>query len=653
MSESKYLRIAAASGTVRVADVSTNVESLRKILAEAASARVNLIVTQELGITAYTCADLFRSSALLEAAEKGCLTLAQATAGTGVTMVFGAPLRIAGRLFNCAIVAAEGEIRGIVPKSHLPAYNEFYERRWFAAADDAPATITETEINGKAYPFGRDLLFRTGNALVAVEICEDLWVPVSPGAIASRAGATVTVNLSASPELIGKREYLRSLVKGQSARCRCAYVYASAGHGESSTDLVFSGETLIAEDGHILAEGKPFGHHRNIIIADADIEKLEDDRRYFQTFTGPAGDIPPYRIINCGETVQPEVSSQLMRYIDPAPFVPSDNDTLQSRCDEILDIQTAGLVQRLESTGCRSLTVGISGGLDSTLALLVAVRAFDTLGLDRKGIHAITMPGFGTTGRTHTNATDLMRLLGVDSIEIPIGDAVSLHFTDIGHDPEVHDITYENCQARERTQILMDYANKTGGMVLGTGDLSELALGWCTYNGDQISMYGVNASVPKTLVRYLVSHYARECGNTELEKSLLDIADTPISPELIPASPDGQIAQKTEDLVGPYELHDFFIYHTLRSAFGPRKIYWLAVKAFKGKFEPDIIRHWLRIFIRRFFAQQFKRSCMPDGPKVGSVCLSPRGDWRMPSDASAAIWLAEIDNLPARTSLPL
>ena len=645
MSESKYFRIAAVSVPVKVADVAANTSALCSALSEAAKAGVNLLVTQELGITAYTCADLFRSATLLDAAQKGCMDLAKATEETGVTIIFGAPLRVAGRLFNCAAVASEGKIQGVVPKSHLPAYNEFYERRWFAAADETPPGIAEIEIGDQRYPFGTDLLFKVGTATVAVEICEDLWVPVSPGSIASKAGATVTANLSASPELIGKRDYLRNLVKGQSARCRCVYAYASAGIGESSTDLVFSGETIVAEDGTILKTGKPFNQSFSLTIADTDIEKLEDDRRYFQTFAGTAYLTPKYRLIDCGSTTQPEVASRLIRHIDPTPFVPADTNALHSRCDEILAIQTAGLTQRLEAAHCKSLTIGISGGLDSTLALLVAVRAFDLLGLDRKGIHAITMPGFGTSGRTHTNATDIMRRLRVDCLEIPIDNAVCQHFSDIGHDPSIHDTTYENCQARERTQILMDYANKTGGMVLGTGDLSELALGWCTYNGDQMSMYGVNASVPKTLVRYLVSHYARECGDPLLEKSLLDIADTPISPELIPASPDGEIAQKTEDIVGPYELHDFFLYHTLRSAFGPRKIYWLAVKAFDGKFEPSSIRYWLRTFIRRFFTQQFKRSCMPDGPKVGSVCLSPRGDWRMPSDASASVWLAETDSL--------
>lgn len=651
MTESLYLRVAAASGPVKVADVDHNLRILKDIIERCSERGVNVAVTPELSLTAYTCADLFRMPALLDRAERGCVELAEATASTGLTIAFGAPLRCAGRLFNCAVIASDGRIRGVVPKTFLPDYNEFYERRWFASADETPAGCNSIAICGESYPFGTDILFNIGGVLTAVEICEDLWVPVSPGCRASQAGATVTLNLSASPELIGKNDYVMQLVKGQSARCRCVYAYASAGTGESSTDLVFSGQHVIAEDGSILDGGRPFlerieSHGSiGIAVADADIEKLTDDRRYMQTFAQGSEDITPYRVADCGPTRLHDVAGELLRYVDPSPFVPSDQGRLNSRCDDIFAIQAAGLVKRLEATGCKSLTVGISGGLDSTLALLVAVKAFDILGLDRKGIHGITMPGFGTTGRTHSNAVEIMTLLGVSIKEIPIGEAVNLHFRDIGHDPEIKDTTYENCQARERTQILMDYANRTGGMVLGTGDLSELALGWCTYNADQMSMYGVNASVPKSLVKYLVTRYARECGDEALSHALLDIAATPISPELLPSDENGEIAQKTEDLVGPYELHDFFIYHTLRSAFPPRKIFFLALKAFGGKYDRATVKHWLSTFYRRFFNQQFKRSCMPDGPKVGSVCLSPRGDWRMPSDASSRLWLDEVSQL--------
>ncbi len=651
MTESNYLRVAAASGQVKVADVDHNLLVLRDIIARCVAKGANVVVTPELGITAYTCADLFRMPALLNRAERACVDLAKATESTGLTIAFGAPIRCFGRLFNCAVIASDGKIQGVVPKTFLPNYNEFYEHRWFASADEIPEECNSVSICGNYYPFGTDLLFKIGGTLTAVEICEDLWVPVSPGCKASQAGAIVTLNLSASPELIGKNDYLIQLVKSQSARCRGVYAYASAGAGESSTDLVFSGQQIIVEDGTILNGGSPFLQRVenygdiDVAIADADVDKLIDDRRYMQTFNQVTEKIPTYRIVDCGKTLLHDVAGKLIRYIDPSPFIPSDENRLNSRCDEIFVIQAAGLVKRLEATGCKSLTVGISGGLDSTLALLVAVKAFDILHLNRKGIHGITMPGFGTTTRTHSNAVEIMTLLGVSIKEIPIGEAVNMHFRDIEHNPEIKDTTYENAQARERTQILMDYANRMGGMVLGTGDLSELALGWCTYNADQMSMYGVNASVPKSLVKYLVTRYAEDCGDNALKRALLDIAATPISPELLPSDEDGEIAQKTEDLVGPYELHDFFIYHTLRSAFPPRKIFYLALKAFNGKYDKTTIKHWLSTFYRRFFTQQFKRSCMPDGPKVGSVCLSPRGDWRMPSDASSRLWLDEVAQL--------
>ncbi len=632
-----YLRVGAAAPEVKPADVEFNLQSHRIIVDECLKQETDLLVLPELGLTAYTCGDLFRSSLLLDSAEEAAISLANATKGTKMTIAFGAPLRCMGRLFNCAVIASEGEIKGVIPKTYLPSYNEFYEPRWFTSARDIPTWIKTIRIGEKEIPFGTDILFTVGEVKVAVEICEDLWVPVSPSSLAAAAGATVTLNLSASPRLIGKHDYLRTLVTTQSARCRGVYAYASSGHGESSTDLVFSGDTFIAEDGHLLAEAC-----NALALADTDTERLADDRRWMQTFSQIAPLLPSYRIVECATPNRQPIESDLLRQIDSMPFVPSDSDKLASRCNEILDIQTLGLTRRLEATGCKSVTIGISGGLDSTLALLVTVRAFDRLGIPRSNIHAVTMPGFGTTRRTHTNAEEIMNHLGVHAIEIPISNAVNQHFADIGHDSTQHDITYENSQARERTQILMDYANRTGGMVVGTGDLSELALGWCTYNADQMSMYGVNASVPKTLVRYLVSHYALSLPeNSPLRDALLDIADTPISPELIPADEKGEIAQKTEDLVGPYDLHDFFLYNTLRYSFSPKKIRALALKAFAERFDEDTIDHWLKVFVRRFFSQQFKRSCMPDGPKVGSVCLSPRGDWRMPSDASASLWKSD------------
>ena len=644
-----YIRIGAGVPKVRIADPDANCDSIISLIREATHKNCRLLVLPELCVTGYTCGDLFRQPTLLDAARDACIRIAKATEGTDITVAFGAPLRAEGRLFNCGVIASLGKIRGVVPKSYLPSYSEFYERRWFAPSSEA--TTDEILVGNKVCPFGTDLLFDICGVPVAVEICEDLWVPVSPGSLASKSGALVTLNLSASPESIGKHEYLRNLVVSQSARCRCIYAYSSAGAGESSTDLVFAGSTLIAKDGRMLAEGERFSRNVVLTIADADYGHLYTDRQYMQTFfenQQSREDVRHYRIIDClpeRSNREEYDSSTLLRYVDPHPFVPADESRRSERCREILTIQSAGLVQRLEATGCRRVTIGISGGLDSTLALLVAVRAFDTLGIERRGISGITMPGFGTTGRTHRNATALMRLLGVSQLEIPIAGAVTGHFADIGHDPACHDLTYENCQARERTQILMDHANKTGGMVIGTGDLSELALGWCTYNGDQMSMYGVNASVPKTLVRYLVETYARDCGDKSLSDALLDIAATPISPELIPADENGEIAQKTEDIVGPYELHDFFIYHTLRSAFPPRKIFSLALNAFEGRYDAPTVKKWLLTFYRRFFGQQFKRSCMPDGPKVGSVCLSPRGDWRMPSDASARLWLNEAEAL--------
>lgn len=643
MKISTYFRASAASPRVRPADIEYNFRGIAEAMDKAAALGVSLLVTPECGLTGYTAADLFRQTILLDEAEDAAAELAKLTSRLNQTLIFGMPLRHEGRLYNCAVVASGGKIVGAVPKSFLPNYNEFYERRWFASGAAVKGAVTK--ISSEEVLFGTDLLFETGNATVGIEICEDLWVPVSPGARAALAGADIIANLSATDELIGKHQYLKNLITRQSASLRCGYVYASAGAGESSTDLVFAGNAIIAEDGVILAESKRFTREPLLECADIDTDRLRADRQNYSTFYDDASSAGIYRRIKCAPVPEIPVTGTLLRRIDPTPFVPADDSLIDQRCNEIISIQAAGLIQRLEATGCRSLVVGVSGGLDSTLALLIAAEAFDRLDIPREGIIGITMPGFGTTGRTHSNASDIMRHLGVTSVEIPIGEAVKLHFQDIGHNPDNHDVTYENSQARERTQILMDYANKTGGMVLGTGDLSELALGWCTYNGDHMSMYAVNSSVPKTLVKYLVRWFARSTSSDELRNALFDIIDTPISPELIPADEKGDITQKTEDLVGPYELHDFFLYNTLRNAFPPHKIYYLAVKAFSDRYDKETIKHWLRIFYRRFFSQQFKRSCMPDGPKVGSACLSPRGDWRMPSDASAALWLKETDEI--------
>ena len=634
-----FLTVACASPAVRPAAVDANTANIIKLIERAAGGGAELVVFPELSVTGYTCGDLFHSTALLEASGNAIEQIARATAAYAITVVVGAPCLVGGSLYNCAWFLAEGAVKAIVPKTYLPNYNEFYERRWFESGATCPAKQTEEGI-----PFGTDILVDVAGAKVAAEICEDLWVPVPPSCKATLAGADVVVNLSASDDLIGKYDYLRSLLSQQSARCLCGYAYASAGSGESSTDLVFDGKLFIYENGRELAANIRWRSGNQIIFSQIDIEALRRDRMHLNSFaacraTENAGG---YRLIEgSGDNVG---TMHPYRTYDPLPFVPSDRKCLRERCEEIIDIQARALATRLDAIRCSKLVVGISGGLDSTLALLVATRAFDSLGLDRKGIIGVTMPGFGTTGRTHSNSLTLMATLGVDAREIPIGKAVLQHFDDIGQDPELTDVTYENSQARERTQILMDLANKENGIVLGTGDLSELALGWATYNGDHMSMYAVNAGVPKTLVRHLVRYFALQAEGDE-RRVLLDIVDTPISPELTPANTDGTIAQKTEDLVGPYELHDFFLYYTLRYGFTPRRIYIMAIQAFMDTYSMDTIKKWLKVFFRRFFSQQFKRSCMPDGPKVGSVCLSPRGDWRMPSDASAEVWLRMCDEL--------
>ena len=608
---------------------------------QASEKGVQIIAFPELSVTGYTCLDLFAQQTLLDGAEEALLQLVSNTADLDILTIVGVPLRTENRLINAAVVFQKGAIRGGVPKTYLPNYKEFQEQRWFTSVTELrESTIS---IGEEEYPMGSHLLFRSGRLTAGIEICEDLWVPVPPSSLLAMEGANIIFNLSASNELIGKHAYLRQLVAQQSARTIGGYVYCSAGFGESSTDLVFAGNGIIAENGKILREAKRFVLEEQLVVADLDIERLEFERLRNTSFRVNEGAAENTVI----EMEIPEGlrAAALDRDIDPMPFVPQDEAHRSQRCEEIFQIQSHGLAKRLVHTRCEKAVVGISGGLDSTLALLVAVRTFDKLQLDRTGIIGITMPGFGTTDRTYNNALELMRSLGVTVREIPIRDACLQHFRDIGLDPEDRSAAYENSQARERTQILMDVANMEGGLVVGTGDLSELALGWATYNGDQMSMYGVNASVPKTLVRHLVKWVADTESDAGARATLLDIIDTPVSPELLPADKDGRISQKTEDLVGPYELHDFFLYNFIRGGYRPAKILFLAEQAFRGSYDHATIRKWLEVFFRRFFSQQFKRSAMPDGPKVGSVALSPRGDWRMPSDASAAVWLKALETL--------
>lgn len=646
MNELGYIRVAAASPEVRPADVDFNISEIKRLISDAADKGSDIVLFPELSVTGYTCADLFFQQNLIEKTESALKELAVFSSDKKIAIVVGAPLRAANRLYNCAVVITGGKIIGAVPKIHLPNYNEFYEKRWFTEGSRCESGCW---LDSGLTFISRNTLFEVAGARIGIEICEDLWVPVPPSCEMAMNGAEIILNLSATNELAGKHNYLIDLIAQQSARCRCSYVYSSAGLGESSTDLVFSGNCIIAENGTILGESERFIMKDKMIIRDVDIEMLRNDRVKHSTFSDSANgsyDIIMTDFAGCRTaSMNQHEQNGILRHISSHPFTDGDPHRFRERCSEISSIQAWGLAQRLRAINCKKTVIGISGGLDSTLALLVTVKAYDMLGIDRSGITAITMPGFGTTKRTRSNATCLTELLGVTMLEIPIGEAVIQHFNAIGHDPELHDATYENSQARERTQILMDMANKTGGIVIGTGDLSELALGWCTYNGDQMSMYGVNASVPKTLVKYLVEGYADTTDNLEIRKVLLDIIDTPISPELLPAAKDDSIEQKTEDLVGPYELHDFFLHGMLRNSFSPSKIFRLACVAFSGVYDADVIRHWLKIFYRRFFSQQFKRSCMPDGMKVGSVCLSPRGDWRMPSDASSSMWLNEIENL--------
>ena len=694
-----FIRVAAATPRVKVADVDANVKEICRMAEIAENEQVSILAFPELSVTGYSCGDLFAQELLVSRAEEGVKRLKTFSRGKSLTLVVGVPVRVRGSLYNCAAVIQNGSLKGIVPKIYLPTYNEFYESRWFSSGCDflsdtlsaygriednakdcsSPAAGAEISYAGHKVNVYPNMLFNVGRATFAIEICEDLWTPIPPSSHHALAGAQIIVNLSASNEVLMKHQYRKQLVSQQSARTISAYVYSSCGYGESTQDVIYAGSSLIYENGSLMAENKRFSLESGMICADIDIDKLSVLRQKESTFhsvapdgTGDGLDAQRYFTVASGDGAATDFEKCLRRHIDPHPFVPGNAAERDERCREITDIQVIGLATRLAHIHSQTAVIGISGGLDSTLALIVTVLAFDKLGWDRKRIIGITMPGLGTTTRTHSNASDLMAALGVTSLEIPIGKAVAQHFSDIGQNPEVQDVTYENSQARERTQILMDVANKENGIVVGTGDLSELALGWATYNGDHMSMYAVNASIPKTLVRYLVgwaaeNHFESDVAvaagrgdvvarrtlpetsredvadrKRSVREILMDIIDTPVSPELKPADSEGNITQKTEDLVGPYELHDFFLYHIFRFGARPSKVYFLARKAFEGVYDDATILKWLNTFIRRFFAQQFKRSCLPDCPKVGSVSLSPRGDWRMPSDAWRTIFLNDL-----------
>lgn len=694
-----FIRVAAATPRVKVADVDANVEEICRMAEIAENEQVSILAFPELSVTGYSCGDLFAQELLVSRAEEGVKRLKTFSRGKSLTLVVGVPVRVRGSLYNCAAVIQNGSLKGIVPKIYLPTYNEFYESRWFSSGCDflsdtlsaygriednakdcsSPAAGAEISYAGHKVNVYPNMLFNVGRATFAIEICEDLWTPIPPSSHHALAGAQIIVNLSASNEVLMKHQYRKQLISQQSARTISAYVYSSCGYGESTQDVVYAGSSLIYENGSLMAENKRFSLEAGMICADIDIDKLSVLRQKESTFhsvapdgTGDGLDARRYFAVASGDGAATDFEKCLRRHIDPHPFVPGNAAERDERCREITDIQVMGLATRLAHIHSQTAVIGISGGLDSTLALIVTVLAFDKLGWDRKRIIGITMPGLGTTTRTHSNASDLMAALGVTSLEIPIGNAVAQHFSDIGQNPEVQDVTYENSQARERTQILMDVANKENGIVVGTGDLSEFALGWATYNGDHMSMYAVNASIPKTLVRYLVgwaaeNHFESDVAvaagrgtvgarrtlpetsrgdvadhKRSVREILMDIIDTPVSPELKPADSEGNITQKTEDLVGPYELHDFFLYHIFRFGAKPSKVYFLARMAFEGIYDDATILKWLNTFIRRFFAQQFKRSCLPDCPKVGSVSLSPRGDWRMPSDAWRTTFLNDL-----------
>ena len=637
-----FIKVAAAVPAVKVADVMYNVQEIERLVMMAETEHAEVVVFPELSITGYTCQDLFRERLLLDKAEEGLLRLLDFTRKLDVIAVVGMPIEVGSLLLNCAVAVQQGNILAVVAKTYLPNYGEFYEKRWFASSRDLnPTTVY---LAGSRIEISADpVVIRTSDGVgLGIEICEDIWAPIPPSNNLTMAGADIILNLSASDELIGKHRYLRSLVAQQSARCISGYVYSSCGFGESTQDVVYGGNAMIFENGVLLAEGDRFSFQPQLQTAQIDVERLRTERRTNSTFktaqrTGHACQVDARLPLE-------QHPFKLERAINAHPFIPADGDMAET-CEEILNIQVAGLAKRLVHTNCQHVVLGISGGLDSTLALLVCVRTFDKLGYDRKGIVGVTMPGFGTTDRTHDNATTLMQQLGISQMEISIAKAVTQHFEDIGHDIKNHDVTYENSQARERTQILMDLSNKLSALVVGTGDLSELALGWATYNGDHMSMYGLNGGVPKTLIQYLIRYIAQLPKSSAERDVLIDIVNTPISPELTPADAQGNIVQKTEDLVGPYELHDFFLYYMLRYGFRPAKLMLLAEHAFGDSYTKETLKKWLTTFCRRFFAQQFKRSCLPDGPKVGSISLSPRGDWRMASDASSALWLHECDEL--------
>ncbi|OCR39905.1 NAD(+) synthase [Bacteroides fragilis] len=637
-----FVKVAAAVPRVKVADCKFNSERLEGLITIAEGKGVQILTFPEMCITGYTCGDLFAQQLLLEQAKMALIQILNSTRQLDIISILGMPVVVNSTVINAAVVIQKGKILGVVPKTYLPNYKEFYEQRWFTSA----LQVSENSVRlcGQIVPMGNNLLFETAETTFGIEICEDLWATVPPSSSLALQGAEIIFNLSADDEGIGKHNYLCSLISQQSARCISGYVFSSSGFGESTTDVVFAGNGLIYENGYLLARSERFCMEEQLIINEIDVECIRAERRVNTTFAANKANCPGKEAVRISTEFVNSKDLNLTRTFNPHPFVPQGSE-LNSRCEEIFSIQIAGLAQRLLHTGAKTAVIGISGGLDSTLALLVCVKTFDKLGLSRKDILGITMPGFGTTDRTYHNAIDLMNSLGVSIREISIREACIQHFKDIGHDLNIHDVTYENSQARERTQILMDIANQTWGMVIGTGDLSELALGWATYNGDHMSMYGVNAGIPKTLVKHLVQWVAENGMDEASKATLLDIVDTPISPELIPADENGEIKQKTEDLVGPYELHDFFLYYFLRFGFRPSKIYFLAQTAFSGVYDDETIKKWLQTFFRRFFNQQFKRSCLPDGPKVGSISISPRGDWRMPSDASSAAWLKEIAEL--------
>ncbi len=637
-----FVKVAAAVPHVRVADCKFNVARIENQIAIAEGKGVQIIIFPEMSITGYTCGDLFGQQILLEEAELGLIQILNNTRQLDIISILGMPVVVNSTVINAAIVIQKGKILGVVAKTFLPNYKEFYEQRWFTSAFEL--NQNSIRLCGQIIPIGANLLFETSDTTFGVEICEDVWATIPPSSSLALQGAEIIFNMSADNEGIGKHNYLCSLLSQQSARCIAGYVFSSCGFGESSTDVVFAGNGLIYENGTLLAHSERFSINEQLIISEIDVERLRAERRINTTFAASQGHLEGEKAKSISTELIKNKSISLTRKINSRPFVPQGAE-LDKHCEEVFSIQMAGLAQRLVHTRAKTAVIGISGGLDSTLALLVCIKTFDKLGLSRSGILGITMPGFGTTDRTYNNAIDLMKSLGVSIREISIKEACIQHFKDIGHDIEVHDVTYENSQARERTQVLMDVANQTSGMVIGTGDLSELALGWATYNGDHMSMYGVNGSIPKTLVKHLVKWVAENGIDEHAKSTLLDIVDTPISPELIPADENGEIKQKTEDLVGPYELHDFFLYYFLRFGFRPSKIYYLATIAFKNQYTEETIKKWISTFFRRFFNQQFKRSCLPDGPKVGSISISPRGDWRMPSDASSAVWMKEIESL--------